>query len=545
MTTPDHLAHLEGAGLVRQVALDPDPSLRSGQALEYLFRHALVQDAAYASLLRADRRRLHRVVAETLEAEHADNPDQAALLAEHWAVADDAARALHYYRRAAEHATARYANAEAARHYDRAVHYARQTGAAPPDLIALYARCGRAHELGGDYAGAIAVYEELRALGRAQADPALELAGLVELAVARATVSRSHDATVAGQLGTDALALARHLGDVVAETRVLWSLLLLYGGPAGTDMPQAAFYGEQAETLARAHGLTDQLAVILNDLSYVHLVRGHRDRALAVVQEANTLFRAAGNLPLLTDNLTRAGCASYMSGNLAAASAALTESAELARATRNRWAAAFSGIWLAAVRLEQAAWPELEADLRETIGHADAVGFVPGLLNAQAFLVNALVVRGDTAGALALLDSALEISARHIPNWLPFLRQLQAFAIGRAGDWPAAWRVLTTNPVPGESADLLTHNLRGLAQYEVRRAVGDWSGLLAEMDALLAQMRSLGHRPAVAHIHYYRAAALAGLGRAAEAAESEASARRKAVDMDLRWLQLQLDGTAP
>jgi predicted ATPase len=59
MNTAQHLTHLETTGLLRLAQTHPE--------LEYLFRHALVQDAAYESLLLANRKQLHRQVAETLE----------------------------------------------------------------------------------------------------------------------------------------------------------------------------------------------------------------------------------------------------------------------------------------------------------------------------------------------------------------------------------------------------------------------------------------------------------------------------------------------
>ncbi len=59
MTLVSQLTTLEFAGLIRLAQVQPE--------LEYVFRHALVQEAAYASLLRQDRRDLHRAVGETLE----------------------------------------------------------------------------------------------------------------------------------------------------------------------------------------------------------------------------------------------------------------------------------------------------------------------------------------------------------------------------------------------------------------------------------------------------------------------------------------------
>ena len=50
---------LEAKGLIRVASHRPE--------LEYLFRHWLVQDAAYGSLLKQERRDLHRQVGEALE----------------------------------------------------------------------------------------------------------------------------------------------------------------------------------------------------------------------------------------------------------------------------------------------------------------------------------------------------------------------------------------------------------------------------------------------------------------------------------------------
>jgi predicted ATPase len=65
------------AGLLFRQGVPPHSS--------YLFKHALVQDAAYRTLLREPRRALHARIAETLDghfAEIAEN--QAELLARHW-----------------------------------------------------------------------------------------------------------------------------------------------------------------------------------------------------------------------------------------------------------------------------------------------------------------------------------------------------------------------------------------------------------------------------------------------------------------------------
>jgi class 3 adenylate cyclase len=81
----------------------------------YTFKHALVQDAAYASLLREQRRTIHRRLAEVLE-QDAGEATEPQVIAWHFAEAGVPDRAVHYYQRAAERATGRYALAEMVHH---------------------------------------------------------------------------------------------------------------------------------------------------------------------------------------------------------------------------------------------------------------------------------------------------------------------------------------------------------------------------------------------------------------------------------------------
>ena len=80
----------------------------------YRFRHALIQEATYNGLLRAERRLLHGRAAWALEAAADGRTDEvAAVLGRHFAAAGEPARALRYYEIAGDHATASFANDEA------------------------------------------------------------------------------------------------------------------------------------------------------------------------------------------------------------------------------------------------------------------------------------------------------------------------------------------------------------------------------------------------------------------------------------------------
>lgn len=71
--------------------------------VEYAFKHPLTQEVALGSQLRERRRQLHARVAAALEQHHtAHLEEHAALLAHHYAEANEARHAAHWYRRAAE-----------------------------------------------------------------------------------------------------------------------------------------------------------------------------------------------------------------------------------------------------------------------------------------------------------------------------------------------------------------------------------------------------------------------------------------------------------
>ena len=86
----------------------------------YLFKHALVQDAAYGTLLRARRQDLHARAAAVLEQDFADLVErQPELLAHHLTAAGKTERAVDQWLKAGQHAAARLAHLEAIRHFDR------------------------------------------------------------------------------------------------------------------------------------------------------------------------------------------------------------------------------------------------------------------------------------------------------------------------------------------------------------------------------------------------------------------------------------------
>ena len=80
----------------------------------FLFKHALVQDAAHSTLLRGPRRELHKQIAEALEAHFPELMDtQPEVFAQHYAEAGLVEKSVSYWGKAGHRSAARSAMAEA------------------------------------------------------------------------------------------------------------------------------------------------------------------------------------------------------------------------------------------------------------------------------------------------------------------------------------------------------------------------------------------------------------------------------------------------
>jgi class 3 adenylate cyclase/predicted ATPase len=168
----------------------------------YSFKHALVQDAAYQSLLKSKRQQLHTRIAEALEQEFPDVGETGPeVLARHLTEAGLAARAIPYWRRAGELAAGRSANLEAIAHLSKGLELVGTLPDTPDHLdeeLALRIAIGgpliatttpAALEVERSYSRALALCDQL---GRsAELFPVLR--GLWQYHLVRGELRRAHD----------------------------------------------------------------------------------------------------------------------------------------------------------------------------------------------------------------------------------------------------------------------------------------------------------------------------------------------------------------
>ena len=191
------IGELCSAGLLVELAKSPEPT--------YRFRHALIQEATYKSLLKRQRQQLHARAAWALEQASAGRLEETAtVLGHHFALAGDTERAAHYLELAADRAAQSFANDEAITSYRRALELLRSG----PDVISaraaeMWLKLGRLLQHLGRYGEARAAYQEAAPL--LATGPAVEAAkphialGLLEVH------DRRHDEALAAFAAAEAL----------------------------------------------------------------------------------------------------------------------------------------------------------------------------------------------------------------------------------------------------------------------------------------------------------------------------------------------------
>jgi tetratricopeptide (TPR) repeat protein len=311
---PQALAHLPALAR-RELAL---AQLQSAfdQTQEYAFRHHLLHQVTYGTVLKPDKREGHRHAALWLQSRSAGREaEMASQMAEHFERAGITERALHYWLQAAEDAALRQADSAALAHAERALALALDDGSDLRSQVrihlvraAVLMRAGRA----ADHAEVTAVLESLadrldddglrlsvardqvwrlildtkfeeavdlgrHRLSRGEAHSPAEAARVHNVVfVALCRLGRLDEALVHGQKG---LAQARAVGDLLTEGHIHNNIALLIYLDANR-VPQGLVCLQQALDAYKAAGSRFSVAVVQTNLALVEdtLCRPERAR---------------------------------------------------------------------------------------------------------------------------------------------------------------------------------------------------------------------------------------------------------------------------
>lgn len=532
------LEQLEHADLIRRaqgMAL-----AQAMSAMEYWFKHGLVQESTYESLLKQDRRRLHRYVAETMERAPDFSADEfAPLLAKHWDDAEEPARAFGYYVRAGDMSAHRYANVEALMAYDRALALAANLDVSNEELLHLYTQRGRAYELNAQYTEALANYAALERMGHARGDHNLELAALLAQIPIYATPNARFDYPRAAVLLDQALNLARELNDRAAEAKALWLRMLLH---ARNNQPQnAAPDGDAALALARALQLRELTAYVLNDMGGVYVANGDFDRGRALMQEANGLWRELDNLPMLADNLSSTANFLIYAGELDTVFRLSDEAYQITERIGNLWGQSYSLMLVGLAHIERGDFALGMSKMRECIKVGDRAGFMAPHLDTQLDLARAHLWLGATETALHIAQRALR-EVMEFPLGMPVCYSTLVECYTAAGDFEHAAEALARGrEALARETNLLVYQLYiELAALELADARGEWEANRAASERLLAQLEKFHVRLYLADTWLYRARALAHLGETTAAFDAITQAETAATALGSRRIGWQI-----
>ncbi len=393
------LSALERVGLIGETARVPER--------EYAFRHSLIREATYDTILLRARRQLHQRVGEVLEELSPDRIEEfAPLLARHFQEAGDDERTLRYATAAGDAAARLYANADAASHYATAIEAADRLGRSRERLEHLYPSRGRTLELAGRHDDAAADYEAMRELAEDVGDPGSVLQAELALATLHATPTPKFDPVRGRELSERTIAHARELGEPLAESKALWNLMLLdvFGGG---DLHEALDAGERSLAIARELGAREQLAFTLNDLWRPYAGMGDLAAARRCLEEATPIWRELGNLPMLSENLASQGTLVWLNGDGPRSLELCQEAIAISGEIGNNWGEAYALMGVSGIQQDAGEMSAAIATMRSCIEIAERAGFVPALATVRADLASLLANLGDLDGARELLDIAL------------------------------------------------------------------------------------------------------------------------------------------
>ena len=231
-----------------------------GQAVA--FRHALIQDVAYQSLLRSRRRRLHQSVADALlELRPETAETQPELLAYHLTEAGLPDRALVLWHRAGDRALGRYASDEAVRHFEKGVEVARQLsgGEDASTVLDSLIRLGHAQRAASRLPLAIATFHDVFNQARAAGD----VPRLVEAALGydRSEFNSSDTRNSSAALLQEALTLTGETPDSPERCRLMVSLTRAHIMSGKHEAAEKQ--GRRAAAMARRLGDSQALVEVL------------------------------------------------------------------------------------------------------------------------------------------------------------------------------------------------------------------------------------------------------------------------------------------
>lgn len=496
--------------------------------LAYLFRNLLVQEVAYQSLLRRQRREVHRRVGETVERLYPDTLERwTEVLAHHFYHSDDGPKAAHYLALAADKLERLYANEALTDTCQRLLEVLASRVTPGPDTQRLAAethiRLGRTHKLLGETAKAVAAYND--AIAAAEAAEAPDLVAHALRNVADVHRQRGeHDQALAELERAERLWRSLHMADQALTCLNSRGVILRAQG----RYADANRCFQQAVKRSREQGNLSAAANAMNNLGLSQFNQGQYQAALKTFREALAVMTELLDKKGQISVLNNIGIVEERLGHYDRALDAFRRVLALAREIN--YAYAVDATLINVGQCHQFLGDQTRAirAFSQVIDRTHDDGNPLALSLAQGNLARSLAARGDRRGALRAVAAAHE-AARASRQYLPLVNATLAegethLAFGQPSEaLECARRALALCAEHGDEDQRgQAHWLEGTAH----RALGELAEAAESLEHALTWARRTHSRRPEAWALWERAQLRAGQGQghSAEADRQQALA---------------------
>jgi predicted ATPase/class 3 adenylate cyclase len=445
--------------LVRRLMLRP-----ASEPERLQFSHALLQSVVYNSMLAAQRRALHRRVAEALEARWSDStPSHAKELSYHYARAADYAKSVPYLILAGEQAAGQYAEEEALEHFEEAAtlitkldqpdpdwqwriavglgdvyrfvgQYERSMEVlsqvdlagdllAPERKAALHRRLGETAQKQGDFELARTHFETaLGFLGEPDTTQLQSEAArtLQQIAWGYFAQGRLEEALEASQQSLGYAQTADGLNELATVENLLGGIYLNLG-----EWRNAFHHTTRAMVLREQMGYSWGVAGTLSNLGILAFIVGHWAKAINFLERSLALRQEMGDVEGIAVTQNNLGWVYRNQGKMAQAEPFFRASLETATTFNIGYHIANSATGLAHAILGQGRLGEAQEVLNLALSKAEEIGVKDVEAEARRVLAELLLARSQPAAALEAAQQGAVIAAE----------------IGHPSYEAAAWRI--------------------------------------------------------------------------------------------------------
>jgi predicted ATPase/class 3 adenylate cyclase len=335
---PENLNEILASLCHRELIFQRRVSAFSGTQ-EYIFKHALLRDVTYESVLKRERRGYHALVAEWLIANSGERSGElTGVIADHLELAGQAELAAQYLYQAGCLAAQQFANAEAIQYLGRALHLMPPTPT--EERYATLLTRESVYDLQGMRAEQTQDLTELQSLAASIPDD--------KIASRKATVALrwSNYAEVTGNYSLAATSAqtaveqARLVQDAAREAQgvLLWGRALWRHG----NLDEAMARNQQALALAQEHGFKAVQAQAWRTIGAIAFHQGNYSNVMGPYEQALALYQELGDRRGIGSSLNNLGDIARQQGEYSRAKDYFEQAVQNSRETGERWSEAVS-----------------------------------------------------------------------------------------------------------------------------------------------------------------------------------------------------------